>query len=309
MSVRVSTLVWGRSQAKGHVLLLLLALADQANDEGYCWPKQSTLARRLRLGSDRAVRKAIDAAQALGELTVMHRTQDGRFIGNAYQINLHVLRRNSDLWDAPPEPQFRPDKATTGTTVPVPPEPQFRSPPEPQFRTINVSNKHQDNRQEKDGAENRAGQKTAQPETNPPNPNLPPVSEKTKTADKGSRQDNATTTEDVPRGAALPVEIAIPDALRHREGFAEAWGEWVAYRKARRLSCLPVTLRAQLGKLEREPDPVAVIEQSITNGWNGLFPLRGGPKAGKPRTQAEANERFIQGVQDTMSAVKGVFDD
>lgn len=126
MSVRVSTLVWGRSKAKGHVLMLLLALADQANDDGYCWPKQSTLARRLRLGSDRAVRKAIDAAEQLGELSTIHRTNEGRFIGNAYQINLEVLRSQEDIWDAPPEPQFRPStdhrnhsSATTGTTVPV----------------------------------------------------------------------------------------------------------------------------------------------------------------------------------------------
>lgn len=147
MSVRVSSLVWGRSKAKGHVLLLMLSLADQANDDGYCWPKQATLARRLRLGSDRAVRKAIDGAVAMDELTVIHRTHEGRFIGNAYQIRLDILRGQPDIWDDPqpaaPEPQFPRKETTTGTTVPVPPEPQFRSPPEPQFRTTTVSNNHQ----------------------------------------------------------------------------------------------------------------------------------------------------------------------
>lgn len=98
MSVRVSTLVWGHSKATGPAFLLMLALADQANDEGYCWPKGRTLARRLRLQEERSVRKLIEKVRDLGELTVVPRYVEGRQISNGYQINLKVLRANPDLW-------------------------------------------------------------------------------------------------------------------------------------------------------------------------------------------------------------------
>lgn len=293
MSVRVSTLVWGRSQAKGHVLLLMLSLADQANDDGYCWPKQATLARRLRLGGDRAVRKAIAAAEEMGELSIIHRTHEGRYIGNAYQINLEVLRTYPDIWDVPPEPQFRPAQGTTGTTVPVPPEPQFRRPPEPQFRTTTVITNHQDNHQ-KDGAVGRAGEEKP----------LALSAGKNEKTGKATGQVGATSSRNVPGAVAA---LTVPAELLARPGWEETWGAWLEYRRERQLTCTPATLNAQLRKLAAEPDPLAVIDQSITNGWAGLFALKS--VAARPKTQAEANERFMRGMEETSAAVKGVFDE
>ena len=48
MSVRWISYVWDQSPFKGERLLLHLALADFANDEGECWPSQPTLARKAR---------------------------------------------------------------------------------------------------------------------------------------------------------------------------------------------------------------------------------------------------------------------
>jgi len=48
MSVRWISYVWDQSPFKGERLLLHLALADFANDEGECWPAQPTLARKAR---------------------------------------------------------------------------------------------------------------------------------------------------------------------------------------------------------------------------------------------------------------------
>ena len=48
MSVRWMSHVWECSPFKGERLLLHLALADFANDEGECWPSQPTLARKAR---------------------------------------------------------------------------------------------------------------------------------------------------------------------------------------------------------------------------------------------------------------------
>jgi hypothetical protein len=49
MSVKVMAQVWEYSPAKGSELLLLLALADNANDAGICYPGVKTLARKIRM--------------------------------------------------------------------------------------------------------------------------------------------------------------------------------------------------------------------------------------------------------------------
>lgn len=52
MSVRVSTWVWHETTARSSDLLVLLALADIADDDGWCWPKMGVLVDKVRL--DRA---------------------------------------------------------------------------------------------------------------------------------------------------------------------------------------------------------------------------------------------------------------
>lgn len=50
MSIKIMQRVWEHSQHKGTDLLTLLALADNANDDGYCWPGVSDhLAHKTRL--------------------------------------------------------------------------------------------------------------------------------------------------------------------------------------------------------------------------------------------------------------------
>ena len=49
MSVRISGAVWKHSRLSGSELLLLLALADFADDGGFCYPSVSTLAGYMRM--------------------------------------------------------------------------------------------------------------------------------------------------------------------------------------------------------------------------------------------------------------------
>ena len=90
MSIRVMTSVWDDLRTQAHSeLLVLLALADWANDGGYCWPTISALAAKARL-SERAVQ------QILGRLTASGRVRriqgGGRGRANRYQV---VTARNS----------------------------------------------------------------------------------------------------------------------------------------------------------------------------------------------------------------------
>ena len=89
MSIRVMTSVWDDLRTQAHSeLLVLLALADWANDDGYCWPTISALAAKARL-SERAVQ------QILGRLTATGRIRriqgGGRGRANRYQV---VTARN-----------------------------------------------------------------------------------------------------------------------------------------------------------------------------------------------------------------------
>lgn len=59
------------------------------------------------------------------------------------------------------------------------------------------------------------------------------------------------------------------------EAFKESWNEWIDYRKQLKLK--PLTekgIKMQLKFLSEQPDAVAVINQSIQNQWQGLFPLK-----------------------------------
>jgi hypothetical protein len=91
MSIRVMTSVWDDARTQTHSeLLVLLALADWGNDDGYCWPTIPALAAKARL-SERAVQ------QILGRLTETGRIKrvsgGGRGHANKYQV---LLQKNPE---------------------------------------------------------------------------------------------------------------------------------------------------------------------------------------------------------------------
>jgi DNA-binding MarR family transcriptional regulator len=62
------------------------------------------------------------------------------------------------------------------------------------------------------------------------------------------------------------------------EEFANAWIEWETFRKEIKKKITPSTAKKQLTFLggRGEPEAIAIINQSITNGWTGLFALKNG---------------------------------
>lgn len=56
-----------------------------------------------------------------------------------------------------------------------------------------------------------------------------------------------------------------------------AWNEWLEYLKQKRKTPTPLTIKKQLKQLEKlnEQDAIITINQSIQNGWQGLFPISG----------------------------------
>lgn len=69
MSIKVQSHVWDNSPAKGGELLILLAIADFADDNGVAWPSVSTLAQKSRL-SERQAQRNIRNLVASGDLAI-----------------------------------------------------------------------------------------------------------------------------------------------------------------------------------------------------------------------------------------------
>jgi hypothetical protein len=84
--------------------LLLLALADQANDEGCCWPKVSTLATKCGL-EDRSARRVLGRLVEAGHITAKQRTlqtTDGRVLNTSNLYRVHLVAPPPDPGSAPP---------------------------------------------------------------------------------------------------------------------------------------------------------------------------------------------------------------
>jgi len=66
--------------------------------------------------------------------------------------------------------------------------------------------------------------------------------------------------------------------LNLKPGFlsAQIWNDWIEFRKEIRKPLKPTTVKQQVKFLSEQPNPELVIEQSIRNGWTGLFELKGG---------------------------------
>jgi hypothetical protein len=84
----VATQVWNGSRNKSGDLLVLLALADHADDQGKAWPGIPLLARKARL-SERHTRRCLNRLVSSCEVEVLpNRAPSGR---NLYQIQLDRL--------------------------------------------------------------------------------------------------------------------------------------------------------------------------------------------------------------------------
>ena len=93
MSVETSNRVWKYSQKGGTPLLLLLALADWADDWGYCYPSIEQMAVKCRQTERNILNLIIDLEQA-GEMRRVARGKGGRgkFSGSVYQVIVGMSR-------------------------------------------------------------------------------------------------------------------------------------------------------------------------------------------------------------------------
>ena len=102
MSVKVSSWVWGLETLTDNApLLVLLALADAANDEGYCWHNQKTLCKKSRQ-SESTARRALRKLEAMGLVTTFRRMTSKGLASNLYLLNVgaepdHALQSDQSV--------------------------------------------------------------------------------------------------------------------------------------------------------------------------------------------------------------------
>lgn len=124
MSIKVTNWVWAKSESRNGARLVLLALADRADDTGFAWPSIEDLCERTKL-STRGVQKALAALAELGELEVEN--GGGRRVRNRYRITPKP-RTNDGVTDQEPRtndgvsaeetPHFEPETPSFATETP-----------------------------------------------------------------------------------------------------------------------------------------------------------------------------------------------
>jgi len=90
-------MAWASKQKTGSPTkkLILLLLADRANDEGYCWPSIQSICSDCELSRDAVIRN-IKRLEADGLLSVIRRKEDGVNLPNHYKLHLQGVVAQKD---------------------------------------------------------------------------------------------------------------------------------------------------------------------------------------------------------------------
>lgn len=94
MSVRASGWAWSLRNIEPLPKFTLMALADQADEDGYCWPSQALIAEKVVMG-ERTVRRHIATLRDLGLLTVIRRSSTRGRRSNGYQLHIGAVVEGS----------------------------------------------------------------------------------------------------------------------------------------------------------------------------------------------------------------------
>lgn len=129
MSIKVLNDVWNKSAHSGGKLLCLLAIADNANDQGFAYPSLDTISRKSRM-TVRNAQYAIKALAKSGEIIINQ--GQGKNGCNLYKINLQgggekISNENFSIEKRVLEISCPPDEKRVLEISPEPSEPSKRT--------------------------------------------------------------------------------------------------------------------------------------------------------------------------------------
>lgn len=99
-----------------------------------------------------------------------------------------------------------------------------------------------------------------------------------------------TVSKDLPKSYGIGNGISKGNGIVKKELpfnsdiFKNTWNRWEKYRREIKHKLTPSTIEGQLKKLSSysEDEAIKIIDQSITNGWTGLFELKDNKTKGNP---------------------------
>lgn len=215
--------------------IVMLALADQANDQGQCWPSISTIARRCSR-SERTIQATLRELEKAGDVTRYDRA------GTSSMFRIHPRSDRTPEIAAPPQPLH----PTPAAAAPLPPQPLHPTPPNGCTLTTN------------------------EPPLEPPSNH------------QGAKD-----------------RFQLPDEIPQEE--------WAAFEEMRKRLKKPLTDHARkiaiktLRQLADEGHPPGkVLNQSIFNGWQGLFPIKGAGNGNGNRNNIGSGNGLLDATLDEM---------
>lgn len=217
--------VWKRTDLGQSETLVLLALADHADDHGECWPSMQRIAEKARV-QRRAAQRIVQQLEAKGLLTVERSV--GRSNTNRFILHVEHLVEHKGVVETPL------DKTCLS------------------------------------GQENVSLEAT--------------------------KRVAATTPES-------SITITEPSTLSR-----EAWREWVRYRKGRKAK--PYTADGALRQMVwlarfTLDDQSAIVEQSVRQGYQGLFELKNGNSRSSSKSRPSSVERVYAATQRIIDEASG----
>lgn len=90
MSIKLMSLVWESTTFTGSHRLVMLAIADSANDDGVCWPSVKTIAKRANI-SERQASRVLNDLLAMKAIQRAVRYQGDRQTSSVTNINIQAL--------------------------------------------------------------------------------------------------------------------------------------------------------------------------------------------------------------------------
>ncbi len=100
MSIRVMSYVWDIPEFKGSDKLVMLCLADHADDDGLCWPSIDTIARKSGVSPTtvKATLKKLEAGGWILKRNQFKKADSGRLVrsNNQYQLPVLLLKKKAD---------------------------------------------------------------------------------------------------------------------------------------------------------------------------------------------------------------------
>lgn len=100
MSVKVMSYVWDIPEFKGSDKLVMLCLADHADDKGMCWPSIDTIARKSGVSPTtvKNTLKKLEAGGWVAKKNQFKKADTGRLVrsSNLYQLPVLLLKKKAD---------------------------------------------------------------------------------------------------------------------------------------------------------------------------------------------------------------------